>query len=176
MNKATTMTTSPGLDGDSGFQLKGWHVLAMLLTFFGVVMGVNFTMMRFAYSTFSGVERASAYQDGLKYNEEIAAARQQDALGWAVDARVQRSGEGVAQVAVSAKDAAGVELSNLGGLIVLERPADRREDRRGDLVLTGAGRYAATLDDVAPGQWDVVVEFKRGAERAFLSRTRVVLK
>ena len=65
----TTMTAT-------GFTLKGRHVLAMLLLFFGTVFGVNFYMARVAIQTFSGLEAEKPYQSGLKYNEVIAAARE----------------------------------------------------------------------------------------------------
>src|SRR6478609_9076666 len=126
---------------DSGFRLKGWHVLASLLAFFGVVFAVNFTMMGLAISTFSGLERASPYQDGLHYNSEIEAARLQDAQGWKVDARLLRDADGVARMTVDARDADGAALPGLEGTVVLERPADRREDVRGTLAATAPGRY-----------------------------------
>lgn len=161
---------------DSGFRLKGWHVLVSLLAFFGVVFAVNFTMMGLAFSTFSGVERASPYQDGLKYNNEIEAARRQDAQGWKVDARLLRDADGAARMTVDARDAEGGVISGLDGTVVLERPADRRQDLRGTLAATAPGRYAASIENVALGQWDVVVEFKRGGERVFMSRSRMILR
>ncbi|MCP8936986.1 FixH family protein [Alsobacter sp. SYSU M60028] len=160
----------------SGFRLNGWHVLAMLVAFFGVVFAVNFTMMRYAVTTFSGVERASPYQDGLAFNSELADSRRQDAMGWSVDASIERGVDGVAKISVQAKDAGGTALSSLAAGVVLERPADRREDRKGELALVGAGRYAGAVSDVAPGQWDLVVSLLQGGKRVFLSRSRVILK
>ena len=161
---------------DSGFRLKGWHVLVSLIAFFGVVFAVNFTMMGLAISTFSGLERASPYQDGLKYNTELEAARRQDAQGWKVEARLLRDADGAARMTVDARDADGASISGLDGTVVLERPADRREDLSGTLAATGPGRYAASIEDVALGQWDVVVELMRGGERVFLSRSRMILR
>ena len=68
--------------------LTGKHVLAMFLAFFGVVIAVNMVMFRVATKSFSGIETDSAYRVGLAYNTELEAARQQAALGWAVDAKV----------------------------------------------------------------------------------------
>ena len=39
-----------------------------------------------------------------------------------------------------------------------------------------AGIYRGAAADVAPGQWDLVLEAERGIERVFLSKSRVVLK
>jgi hypothetical protein len=38
-----------------------------------------------------------------------------------------------------------------------------------------AGVYRGETEDVAAGQWDLVIEADRGSERLFLSRNRVLL-
>ena len=62
----------------------------MLIAFFGVVFGVNVIMMRLAIETLPGTEVDSAYTASLAYEKEIAAAHDQDARDWKVDAHVQR--------------------------------------------------------------------------------------
>ena len=54
-------------------------VLICLVAFFAVVAGVNAVMIRAAVSTFGGVETDSAYQAGLAFAREIAAARRRSA-------------------------------------------------------------------------------------------------
>ena len=49
--------------------LTGRHVLAMVLAFFTVVMGVNAIFAYIAISGFSGIETEDAYVKGLAYNE-----------------------------------------------------------------------------------------------------------
>ena len=74
--------------------LTGRKVLFMLVAFFGVVIGVNMTMMKLAIVTLPGTEVDSAYSASLAYEKEIMAARDQDARNWKIDAHVQRSGQG----------------------------------------------------------------------------------
>ena len=72
--------------------LTGRKVFLMLVAFFGVVIGVNMVMMRFAIQTLPGTEVDSAYSASLAYEKEIATARDQSARNWKVDAHVERSG------------------------------------------------------------------------------------
>ena len=74
--------------------LTGRMVLFSLLTFFGVVIGVNVIMMRLAIQTLPGTDVDSAYSASLAYEKEISAARDQNARNWKVDAHVERSGQG----------------------------------------------------------------------------------
>jgi len=54
--------------------LTGRKVLLILIAFFGVVIGVNVTMMRLAILTLPGTEVDSAYSASLGYEKEIRAA------------------------------------------------------------------------------------------------------
>ena len=74
--------------------LTGRKVLFMLVAFFGVVIGVNMTMMQLAIATLPGTEVDSAYSASLAYEKEILAARDQDARNWKVDAHIERSAAG----------------------------------------------------------------------------------
>src|SRR5450432_614696 len=94
------MNRSPG----SPKPLTGRKVLIMLLAFFGVVFGVNFLMMKLAIDTLPGTEVDSAYSASLAYENEIAAAHDQNARNWKVDARVQRGADGGATLQVEARD------------------------------------------------------------------------
>jgi nitrogen fixation protein FixH len=161
---------------DSGFRLTGRHVLITLIVFFGVVFAVNFTMMHYATSTFSGLEDDSPYKNGLAYNTNINAGRKQNERGWKVDASITPVAEDETRIVVQTLDAQGAAITGLAGTVRLERPADRRLDLTGALSRTGDGRYQANVGAVAKGQWDLVIELERDGERLFLSRNRVILK
>lgn len=161
---------------DTGFRLTGRHVLIILLAFFGVVFAVNFTMMHYATSTFSGMEDDSPYKNGLAYNTDINAGRKQNERGWKVEASIAEVSAGETRIVLSTRDAQDAALAGIEGTIRLERPADRRLDHTAALSHTGDGRYQVTFQDVARGQWDLVIELRREDERLFLSRNRVILK
>lgn len=63
-------------------KFTGWHMTAILVAFFAVVMTVNFTMARFAMSTFGGKVVDNSYVASQHYNEWLKRADAQDRLGW----------------------------------------------------------------------------------------------
>lgn len=155
--------------------LTGTKVLLMLVAFFGIVIGVNVTMMKLAIATLPGTDVDSPYAAGLTYDREISAAQDQAARKWKVNAHIERRGDGNAVLQVEARDAVGRPLSGLkfGGR--LERPTDKRADLAVELTEAGMGIYRGNATSVAPGQWDLVVEGDAKGTRVFLSRNRVIL-
>ena len=155
--------------------LTGTKVFLMLVAFFGVVIGVNVTMMKLAIATLPGTEVDSPYAAGLVYDREISAAQDQAARKWKVSAHIERRADGNAVLQVEARDASGQPVSGLkfGGR--LERPTDKRADLALELAEAGSGIYRGNAASVAPGQWDLVIEGDAKGERVFLSRNRVIL-
>jgi nitrogen fixation protein FixH len=156
--------------------LTGRTVLFCLLGFFGVVIGINMAMLKLAIDTLPGTEVDSAYGASLAYNGEIQAAAAQAARGWSVVGRVERDADGRAAVKVEARDANNAPLTGLIFSARLSRPLDKRADRSTVLIEHEAGIYRAPTTDIAPGQWDLVIEADRGSERLFLSRNRLILR
>ena len=156
--------------------LTGTKVFLMLVAFFGVVIGVNGIMMKLAIATLPGTDVDSPYAAGLVYDREIAAAQDQAARKWEVNAHIERGGDGAATLRVEARDASGRPLAGLkfGGR--LERPTDKRADLAVELTEAGGGVYRGSAASVAPGQWDLVIEGEARGVRVFLSRNRVILK
>lgn len=156
--------------------LRGRTVLFSLLAFFGVVVGVNAVMITLAVRTLPGTEVDSAYRASLAYNGQIAAAREQDERGWRVAARIERAADGHAAIQVEARDAQGAPVPGLAFTARLQRPTDKRADRIVPLAERASGVYAGAAEEVAGGQWELVLEAERAAGRVFLSRNRIVLK
>ena len=155
--------------------LTGAKVLFMLLAFFGVVIGVNMIMMRLAIQTLPGTDVDSAYSASLAYEREIAAAHDQNARNWKVEAHIQRGADGGATLQVEARDDSGKPMSGLKFQGRFERPTDRRADQPVALLETGIGIYRGSAPAIAPGQWDLVLEGDAAGQRMFLSKNRVVL-
>jgi nitrogen fixation protein FixH len=155
--------------------LTGRFVLFTLIGFFAVVIGVNGIMMRFAISTLPGTEVDSAYSASLAYQREIAAAQQQNARRWQVDAHIERGSDGATSLDIRARDRDGTALTGLTFTGRLERPTDRRGDRVFDVAERNGGNYRGSTQGVASGQWDLVIEGDSDGKRLFLSKNRVVL-
>ena len=155
--------------------LTGRNVLFMLVAFFGVVIAVNMVMMKLAILTLPGTDVDSAYSASLAYENEIAAAHDQNARNWKIDAHIQRSADGGATLQVEARDNSGKPMSGLKFQGRFERPTDRRADQPVALAETGIGIYRGSASLIAPGQWDLVLEGDAAGRRMFLSKNRVLL-
>ena len=158
-------------------RLTGRKVLLIFALFFGTIFAVNVYLLVVAMRTFSGAETSSAYRAGQLYNQELARAHAQSTLGWRLEAAVERTTNGGARLSVSLAEAGGRPLAGAKVEAALQRPIDRRADRSG-LVLTetaARGRYEAIVADVAPGQWDLVVDVIEGGERVYRRKTRILL-
>jgi nitrogen fixation protein FixH len=155
-------------------EVTGRTVLICLLAFFGLIAAMNAVLIRLAVSTFGGVETENAYQAGLNFSREIAAAEVQDGLHWQVKATVSADPE-TTVVELVARDADGRPLAGLDASARLVHPTDRR----GDIVVplnertTGMfhGQVAA-----AHGTWTLVIDLLRDGNRVFRSRNRIYLR
>jgi nitrogen fixation protein FixH len=156
--------------------LTGRKVFLIFALFFGTIASADTFLIVSALRTFSGAETSSAYRAGQLYNREIAGARAQAARGWRLETSVSREEDGFARIAVAAKDEAGAALSGRAVTAALQRPTSKREDRAVVLAETAPGAYGGTLEEVAPGQWDLVVDVMDGAERLHRVKTRVLLR
>lgn len=165
MNSSTT----------AGKPLTGRAVFIMLVAFFGVVIGVNLLMMRFAIDTMSGTDVDSAYRASLAYEREIKSAHEQDTRHWRVEAHIERGKADGANVRIVARDGNGAPLTGLDFSARLERPADKRADRTVVIREVEAGIYKGSADGVLAGQWNLVLESDARGERIFKSRNRVML-
>jgi len=135
-----------------GFRLKGWHVLAVLVSFFGVVFTVNGIFITSALRTFPGEEATRAYVRGLAYNEVIEARRIQAQLGWSAAVNLAEG-----QVLVRVTDEAGAPVAGLDLEGELRRPGDPSRDRALAFTEIRGGVYAAAGDELDEGRWLVRV-------------------
>jgi len=139
----------------SGF--SGRHMLLSLILFFGVMLVANSMLVYCALDTFSGGDRPDPYRAGLNYNETIAAAERQQALGWTTDLAYDDA-KGRLTVRFRDKTEAPVAGLRLGG--VVGRGATNLEDQTVAFTEIAKGVYASDIR-LAPGQWVVAVESRK---------------
>ncbi len=60
----------------------GWHMTAILVAFFAVVIAVNMLMATIAVRSFGGAVVENSYVASQKFNGWLAQARAQEKLGW----------------------------------------------------------------------------------------------
>ncbi len=134
-------------------RVTGWHMTAILLAFFGVVVAVNLTMATLATRTFGGVVVENSYVASQKYNGWLAAARKQDRLGWTVEPRLDAGRHVVVKVS---KD--GTRLSGFA-----RHPLGREADV--PLTFDSAMRSTRPLPD---GRWALHLLVRDGPDEARL--------
>ena len=156
-------------------QLKGWMVLAMLIAFFGTVAAVNGLMIHYAISTFPGVDDDKAYEHGLAYNKDIAAAEHQNQLGWKVDGQFTRELGGLASIRISIKDAEGSAVSGLALSAQLEFVPDGRRDLTLAFNEINPGEYRGQIKAEA-GSWLLDLTAAKGGETLYRSKNRLTLR
>jgi nitrogen fixation protein FixH len=157
------------------FVVKGRHVLATLLGFFGVTVAVNAAFVTYALDTFTGEDVPRPYLRGLAYNETLSAHAAQAKLGWRAIIDVERSGQGAA-IDVVLSDKAGAPQNGLTLSLAFRRPTDAAFDRSFALTGSGDGRYSVRVAAIAAGQWDVVARTTAPDGTPFEATRRVVLK
>ena len=156
--------------------LTGRKMFVIFACFFGTIASADAFLITSAVRTWSGTEANSAYKAGQLYNSEFARAQAQEARGWRLDPVAIREADGSVRVTVVLSDRNGAALAGETVHASLERPTDKRGDRALDLTEAEPGTYAAVAHDLAPGQWDLVVDVVQDGERAYRRKTRVVLK
>ncbi len=125
----------------------GWHMMAIMVLFFGTIIAVNATMAWFASASWSGLLVKNTYVASQKFDEEVALNEEMQARGWMSELTV----EGGA-LTYRLADANGEPILVDDVTIVLHRPVGVRDDKLLTLTHRGDGRYAAQTT-VELGQW-----------------------
>ncbi len=155
---------------ETGRQITGRKVLAMLIGFFIVVASVNGVFIYVGITTWPGLVTDRAYEEGLAYNRTLAAARANAAMGWS--ARLDYQG-GTAGMTLTDRD--GLAIDGMQVEAVFSRPVGKAAEIAVTLKSLGAGRYAAPVALPMPGQWDMAVTVD-GARDRFIAAERVIVK
>jgi nitrogen fixation protein FixH len=145
----------------------GWWYPFIFVGVFAVVLAVNLVFMFSAVHTFSGLSTEQAYDKGLKYNQEIAHAKQQQMLGWTVSTEVRANepnGTALhnADIVVTFLDKDGHPVTGLAAKADFIRPTSEGHDSSAALAEQGQGRYMVAVALPFGGQWDLTVTAGRG--------------
>ncbi|ADZ71629.1 FixH family protein [Polymorphum gilvum] len=176
---STIGNAGPIRDADSsgGKPMTGRTVLLWLVGFFGVIFAANAVFLWVALGSFPGVVVESSYTAGQLYNQEIAAAREQAARGWAVEAGLDRSAGGTARIVVRARDGAGLPVTGVAFTARLNHPTRQGADHLILLQEEETGRFVGhTEASLDAGNWNLILEAEGGEGRVFRSENRLFLK
>ncbi len=126
----------------------GQKMAMILVSFFAVIITVNFIMARFATTTFGGVVVENSYVASQQFNGWLKEASADQALGWKGD--IARDGDGDGRASISLADKAGKPITAAKVTAVAEHPLGQRPATALVLHETVPGTYAAPLD---AGRW-----------------------
>ncbi|WP_099828171.1 FixH family protein [Oceaniglobus indicus] len=144
----------------SARRITGWHVLAMFVGGFSVIIAVNLALAFNAIRTFPGLETESSYVAGQTFDADRAA---QDALGWDVGARY---GDGRLTLSITGADGAPVRPEVVSA--TLGRATNVASDSTPQFAWTGTALAAPA--DLARGNWNLRVDLRASDGTAFRRR------
>lgn len=150
-------------------QFTGWHMLAVVCSFFAVVIAANLTMALFATGSWTGLVVKNSYVASQQFNEQLMNARAQDELGWKSEIAYAA---GQIRFTVHKKEGAG--LSGAQVTAKLTRPVGIEQDHTITMIENRPGIYQH--DGVlAPGVWNVEVlaQVKAGTDYRQIFRLHI---
>jgi nitrogen fixation protein FixH len=139
-------------DAKKSFTFTGWHMLAIMLAFFGTIITVNFTMAYLATSSWSGLVVKNTYVASQEFNGKTSAIRDMLATGIAGDLAVD--GKGLRYRLSMPGDTPVVADAVTAHL---RRPVGVAQDFELQLTPAGDGLYLADAE-VLPGSWIVEIQ------------------
>ncbi len=137
----------------------GWHMTAILVAGFSVVIAVNMAMATLAVRSFGGAVVENSYVASQKFNGWLAQARAQEKLGW-----VDRVSLDTARHVRMELNVAGAQIS-----AVAQHPVGRTPDIMLRLHEAAPGVYVS--DRALPaGRWQLRFELHHDAGKKHLLR------
>ncbi len=154
---------------EQGFVFTGWHMLGVMVLFFGTIITVNLIMAWNASHSWSGLVVKNTYVASQEFNGKVAEAKALAASG--IEGSLVIEG---GRVAYHVVDARGAPVIADDVSAVFKRPVDEREDFTLPLQPTGQGQFIAERD-IMPGQWIVDISTKKDGRKVFHQTLRTVV-
>ncbi|MES5096872.1 FixH family protein [Agrobacterium sp. BA1120] len=141
-----------------GFTFTGWHMLAIMLLFFGTIISVNVTMAWNAVTSWSGLVVPNTYVASQQFNGKAEAAKARAASG--VVGKLRIDGSNV-EYEVSHPQRGVVDTDTV--TLNFRRPVGEHQDFSLPLEKHGPNTFSA-LHELAAGDWIVeAIAVKDGA-------------
>jgi nitrogen fixation protein FixH len=160
----------------AGRVIRGKHVFYAVAAMFALVIAVNAVFVYLALDTFTGVTTENPYQEGLAYNEVLAARDAQRGLGWQSQVAFGKAGAGAEVITVTLTDAGGAPLSGLTLAGSLRRPTHDGMDQALSWREEAPGEYSTAVALPRRGNWDLAVTADDGRNPPFEMKARLWFK
>ena len=151
-------------------EFTGWHMLAIMVTFFSVIITVNLTMAFLARSSWTGLVAENTHVASRQFNAKMAVGRAQAALGWKSELDIAGG-----KVSYRLTDKAGNVVAPKRAVASFRRPAYEAEDQ--DVVLTPrANGWLAAPVALRDGIWIVDIHAEAGLSQPYHDVRRLTLR
>lgn len=140
-------------------RFTGYHMLAWMVSFFLVVIGVNVVMATIAERSFTGTVVENSYVASQRFNRWLDEAKAQDRLGWT--AAIDHAGSRI-RVKLTGPDAL-IRDARLRGFAL--HPLGHLPDRAIHFEPVGTGEFRS-VEALPHGRWQVRVTAEHGRNRA----------
>lgn len=151
------------------FELTGRHVLAIVVSAFAIIIGVNLFMAYSAIGTFPGLETDNSYVASQQFDKQRAA---QTALGWDVAARIDEE-----MLILDIKDkttGAPIMVQSVYGL--LGRATHVKDDQEPVFEQDNTGAYVANVGKLGAGNWNLRLNVLAHNGTSFQQRIPIYLR
>lgn len=149
------------------FELTGKHVLAITVSAFAVIIGVNIFMAYAAIGTFPGLETDNSYVASQQFDRLKAAQLE---LGWDVGAEVD--GE---TLVLNIRDAEGNPVEVKSIYAIFGRATHVKDDQEPTFSQSSTGAYTASVGKLDYGNWNLRVNIQAQDGTAFQQRIPVYI-
>ena len=150
-------------------EFTGWHMLAAIVAFFSVIIGVNVTLAVFAGSSWTGLVVENSYVASQEFNKRAAEGRAQAALGWTSTLTIA---DGRIRYGLADKDGRAVALA--GATAAFRHPAYQAEDVTVELSRQPDGALGAERA-IRDGVWIVEVLANAGLDHPYRDVRRLMI-
>ncbi|MGB3865738.1 MAG: FixH family protein [Xanthobacteraceae bacterium] len=155
---------------DGTREFTGRHMLAIMVTFFSVIISVNLTMAFLARSSWTGIVAENTYVASQKFNEKSAEGRAQAALGWTSELVVAGG-----KVSYRLVDKAGNVVAARRATASFRRPAYEAEDQDVVLIPQADGSLSSPIE-LRDGLWIVEIHAEAGLAHPYRDTRRLSLR
>ncbi|MEE9376237.1 MAG: FixH family protein [Rhizobiaceae bacterium] len=136
------------------FRFTGWHMMAIMVAFFGTIIAVNLTMAILASRTWTGLVVKNSYVASQQFNRDLEAAKVQNAKGWQSQLSYKNG-----EIRLRLKDKSGGLLTLDEANIFIGRPAFEQQDQQLPLALKADGVHFVKIE-MDSGDWFVKIKGK----------------
>ncbi|WP_136657462.1 FixH family protein [Nitratireductor sp. XY-223] len=147
----------------------GWHMLAVMVLFFGTIIGVNATMAYLAGSSWSGLIVKNTYVASQQFDDDVARVEAMKARGWTSAIAVNG-----ASVRYTLANALGTPIVADRVTMAFSRPAGEDQDRLIVLRAQEDGSYRAG-HELGAGQWLVKATATKNGAVVYTDVQRIVI-